>query len=118
VLFTSPREFRLWRYGVGHSQLLLRSLPTETEPCLDVLFEGVRRIELPTHLSSLTIELTHTRDLRPDLPSKLLRLRLSATDGSGAIECGKVSAYTTTWTVTGNEDPVLLETLFEQHHGQ
>lgn len=116
-LFYSSRPFRLWRYGVGHSQLLLRSLPVDGEPCLDVLFEGVRWIQMPTSLHSLTIELTgqdagHAPPPTSQAGGKTLTLRLSAANDSGTIECSKVSAYTSSWTVSSVEEPNIIETLF------
>ncbi|MGH4032452.1 hypothetical protein ACQB60_26330 [Actinomycetota bacterium Odt1-20B] len=47
--FRSPRTFRLWRYGVGHSQLLFRAVPdAEHETCLDLHFEGVTAMQVGT----------------------------------------------------------------------
>ncbi|GGV42892.1 hypothetical protein GCM10010277_32180 [Streptomyces longisporoflavus] len=47
--FHSPRTFRMWRCGVGHSQLLFRSAPENTEStCLDLRFEGVVAVQLGT----------------------------------------------------------------------
>lgn len=41
VMFKSDRAFRVWRYGIGHSQLLLRAVPDSMDTvCLDLLFEA------------------------------------------------------------------------------
>ncbi|MFE0136590.1 hypothetical protein ACFWY6_34265 [Streptomyces sp. NPDC059037] len=39
----------MWRYGAGHSQLLLRATPDSDETtCLDLHFEGVAAVQLGT----------------------------------------------------------------------
>ena len=48
------RPFQVWFYTVGHSQLLLRSnRSSELETRVDVLFKGVKAIQLPTVLPGL-----------------------------------------------------------------
>lgn len=51
------RRFQIWRYEVGHRQLLLRSVPgAGASTQLDVLFKNVTAIKLPTLLEGLRIE--------------------------------------------------------------
>ena len=48
------RPFQVWFYTVGHSQLLLRSNRSgERGTRVDVLFKGVKAIQLPTVLQGL-----------------------------------------------------------------
>jgi hypothetical protein len=47
-ILDSDRKFQVWKYTVGHSQLLLRS--TKSPDCstrIDVLFKGVSEFHLP-----------------------------------------------------------------------
>lgn len=54
--YESDRRFQLWRYQVGHSQLLLRSVKATDHPSrIDVLFKVVEAIQLPTAFVGLTI---------------------------------------------------------------
>ena len=55
--FYSDRHFQVWRYEVGHSQLLLRSVKASGHDSrIDVLFKAVDSICMPTSLDGLTIE--------------------------------------------------------------
>lgn len=89
----------MWRYGVGHSQLLLRAAPDSDEStCLDLHFEGVAAVQLGTRYAS--------PELRPgtgDERALLLRLAqvdaaphmalaLDTTAGIGLVLCRRVSA--------------------------
>ena len=57
-MFESSRTFQLWKYLVGHRQLLLRSNRSEAVSTrLDVLFKNVTVINLPTHLDGLSVAL-------------------------------------------------------------
>lgn len=52
----SNRTFRLWEYRVSHDQLLLRSPLSKTfSTNLDVIFAGIRYLEMPTFWHSLSI---------------------------------------------------------------
>jgi hypothetical protein len=54
LVIASDREFQLWKYTVGHSQLLLRSTKSPEFPTrIDVFFKGVVEIQLPTHFRGL-----------------------------------------------------------------
>lgn len=55
--FESDRRFQIWKYRVGHAQLLLRSVKDGEHPSrIDVLFVGTRHIDLPATLDGLRIE--------------------------------------------------------------
>ncbi|MGX1853638.1 hypothetical protein [Streptomyces sp. NPDC055299] len=65
VLFNSERTFTVWRYGVGHSQLLLRAVPDSRDTlCLDLLFEGVRAMQLVTHYESIELRTASDSETR------------------------------------------------------
>jgi hypothetical protein len=54
--YESERHFHVWRYQVGHSQLLLRSAEDTTRNFrIDLLFKAVDRIDLPTSFDELNI---------------------------------------------------------------
>ena len=56
LLFTSERTFKVWRYGVGHSQLVIRSTPVSAEDeCMDLRFEGVAAMKLAVKYETITI---------------------------------------------------------------
>lgn len=55
--FESDRHFQVWRYEVGHAQLLLRSVKGDDHGSrIDVLFKAVQAIDLPTTFDGLQIE--------------------------------------------------------------
>lgn len=56
MLISSDREFQVWKYTVGHRQLLLRSTKSPQHPTrVDVFFKGVSEFHLPTSLTGLFI---------------------------------------------------------------
>jgi hypothetical protein len=107
TLFASDRRFKLWRYGVGHSQLLLRSVPSAGQRCLDINFERVAWMSLPTAMSMIEIVLADGGDL--NLPAGVsgliderspLLLKISAQGISGLIICAGAEAAYTAWSPT------------------
>lgn len=55
-MFASKRLFRLWEFRVSHSELLLRSPKGRGgDRNLDVKFEGVDYLEMPTKLNELEV---------------------------------------------------------------
>jgi hypothetical protein len=55
--FESDRQFQVWRYEVGHAQLLLRSVKDDDHASrIDVLFKGVKVIDMPTKVDGLRVE--------------------------------------------------------------
>lgn len=56
TLFQSTRHFKVWRYLISHGQLLLRSVPTDSEPYrIEVLFRDVHAVKITTELNELVI---------------------------------------------------------------
>lgn len=115
VLFSSGRTFKVWRYGVGHSQLLLRAAPDSSETDrMDLLFEGVEAMQLITRYEALEL---HTFDEtesgrvfeRSGVParwrSERLVLGLRSRSGAGYVQCAKVSALRGGADVPGPDDP-------------
>jgi hypothetical protein len=118
--FASERRFKVWRYGVGHSQLLLRSLPTEDQPCLDILFEGVLWIELPMNFDALAISRLGDYEgvMRKAGLSGVVRvlpLLLAGSEVYGRVVCGRATASYTPWTVTSTSaESEAIEILWTQ----
>ncbi|MEU2496481.1 hypothetical protein [Streptomyces sp. NPDC007883] len=115
VLFGSDRVFRVWRYGSGHSQLLLRAAPDSAHPVrLDLLFEGVDAMQLVTRYEALEL---HTLDEEETgrifelsgVPARWrsdrLVLGLRSRSGAGYVQCLKVSALLGGTNVLGPDDP-------------
>ncbi len=69
------RVFQVWAFTVGMNRLLLRSTKSESDVTrIDVLFQNVKWIELPTRLDGLVVtkaghrrevEIIEKTDLRP-----------------------------------------------------
>lgn len=78
-VISSEREFQIWKYTVGHAQLLLRSTKSPRCPTrIDVLFKGVAQFHLPTSFTGVSIAEGTDADVR-----KLCSLRESAAFGKG-----------------------------------
>jgi hypothetical protein len=59
------RDFQLWSYGVGMSQLLLRSNQTsQIGTRVDIAFPAVSWLELPTLLHGVTIDVDVAQDIK------------------------------------------------------
>lgn len=110
VMFTSDRTFRVWRYGIGHSQLLLRAVPDSMDTaCLDLLFEGVSAMQLVQQYKSIELcsaseaeaeEILGFSGANPPVRELLLPVVLLSASGSGFVLCRSVTA------LRGAEDPV------------
>ncbi len=110
VMFTSDRAFRVWRYGVGHSQLLLRAVPDSVNTtCLDVRFEGVSAMQLVQQYKSIELcsaseteaeEILDFSGIGPSGRELHLPVVLRSRSGSGFVLCRSVTAE------RGGEDPV------------
>jgi hypothetical protein len=73
------RQFQIWKYVVGHRQLLLRSVKSARLPTrVDVFFKGVKEFHLPTSLTGLSITEASEADIR-----QLCTLRKSPSLNSG-----------------------------------
>jgi len=55
-IITFNRQFQIWSYIVGHSQLLLRSTKSPDHPTrVDIFFKNVKSIQLPTTIDDFSI---------------------------------------------------------------
>ncbi|MFE2021752.1 hypothetical protein ACFW9O_27280 [Streptomyces sp. NPDC059499] len=101
VLWSSPLTFQLWLYGIGHSQLLIRSLSgqgQDAEP-IGIRFEAVERMNIGRTFRGLSLEsaddalleeIAATGYLRPR-PNPLLALALRSEDAVSWVVCSKVA---------------------------
>ncbi|WP_410576469.1 hypothetical protein [Amycolatopsis sp. lyj-108] len=99
TLLSTSRTFQLWRYGAGHSQLILRSgFRPETEP-VELHFEGVRSVRF----DSLTFpELTVWRDEDEVVENDRarfynLRIELRSPKHTGVITAGRMTCIDGTY---------------------
>ena len=89
----------MWRYGVGHSQLLLRSTPEGTEStCLDLHFEGVAAVQLGIRYVAPRLRPAdrHERATLKALAQtgagpRRVGIAIESETGSGLVLCSKVS---------------------------
>lgn len=101
VLWSSPLTFQLWLYGIGHSQLLIRSLSgqgQDAEP-IGIRFEAVERMNIGRTFRGLSLqsaddalleEIAATGYLLPR-PNPLLALALRSEDAVSWVVCSKVA---------------------------
>ena len=103
ALIESLRTFQLWRYVVGHGQLLLRSNPTSGQGTrVEVLFKDVRAIKLPTLIDGLVVR----------EPSEREAMVISEETGEleshdckfFVVDAGQVHGYVVAGFMTTNED--------------
>lgn len=67
TIYSSDRRFEVWRWGVGHTGLLLRSNPpSDGQPRIEVLFKPAHAVCLPTLLEGLVIDQPHAEALPGD----------------------------------------------------
>lgn len=110
LAFSSERAFKVWRYGVGHSQLLLRAVPDDSaRVCLDLLFEGVSAMKVATRYESIEVttasvdetrELVELSGLRKVGEGEGLALALRSGAVAGLVLCKRASA------LLGGADPL------------
>lgn len=108
-MFRSDRTFRVWRYGIGHSQLLLRAVPDDVDTaCLDLLFQGVSAMQLTQQYESIELcsasgteaeEIIGFSGISPSGREIHLPVVLRSRSGSGFVLCRSVTAE------RGGEDP-------------
>lgn len=85
------RVFQFWAYTVGMGRLLLRSSKTETfDTRIDVLFQNVKAMKLPTLLDGLVVtvaadgaavEITEMTGILPDDETAFFALKSSTSTG-------------------------------------
>ncbi|MGW6058726.1 hypothetical protein [Streptomyces sp. NPDC055189] len=94
----------MWRYGVGHSQLLFRSTPENTEStCLDLHFEGVAAVQLGIRYVSPRLRLADRQE-RATLKTLAhgetgagrgrgpVAIAIESDSGGGLVLCSRVRA--------------------------
>jgi hypothetical protein len=92
----SGRTFRLWRYGVGHSQLLLRSPGEHDQETIAILFEATEFMRLRRTYPDLTLRLAHDdegaefEEIRT-LPVPLIHVVLASSNSVGFVACSRVT---------------------------
>jgi hypothetical protein len=94
------RVFQVWAYTVGMGRLLLRSTKNETFATrVDVLFQNVKAMKLPTVLDGLVVtvavagavsEITDATGLLPD--DQTVFFALDSSTGRGYVVAGVVAA--------------------------
>jgi len=62
--FKSDRRFEVWRWGVGHRGLLLRTIPAPDEQRVEVWIKPAYAALMPSSLDGLSIELATTEQAR------------------------------------------------------
>lgn len=76
-IINSERRFQIWKYTVGHTQMLLRSTKSPDFPTrIDVFFKGVEAFHMPTVFTRLSIAEASATEIR-----KLCSLRRAASFG-------------------------------------
>ncbi|WET79343.1 hypothetical protein P3102_35875 [Amycolatopsis sp. QT-25] len=93
TLLSTSRTFRLWRYGAGHSQLILRSgFRPETGP-VELLFEGVRSVRFDhLHFPELTVWRDEDEVIENEKYRMYdLRIELRSPKHTGVITAGRLS---------------------------
>ncbi|MEV0675998.1 hypothetical protein AB0I60_05685 [Actinosynnema sp. NPDC050436] len=113
VLFTAQRSFSLWKYGVGHSQLLIRSVPSGSQEfCMDIKFEGVAAVKLAAKYNGVAIRLVPEEEsarlceyagVPPKWRSELVAISLGLHRGSDQVLCQSVSV------LYGGSDPIVVD---------
>ncbi|MGW7142486.1 hypothetical protein [Streptomyces xanthophaeus] len=112
----SDRSFSVWRYGIGHSQLLLASQETAEEGGLGVQFEAVEYMRLVRTFRNLRISTADEQQVHEveasgvlALPSRpLLVLALHHDNGVGLVACSRLRIGSFTGHPTWDFDDVQL----------
>ncbi|MFI5766843.1 hypothetical protein ACIA8F_38655 [Streptomyces sp. NPDC051563] len=98
IEWSSDRAFSVWRYGVGHSQLLLASQETAADTGVGVQFEGVEYMRLVRTFRNLrvtTADELQWQEVKASgaltaLPRPLLVLALHHDHGVGLVACSRL----------------------------
>ncbi|MGK5444585.1 hypothetical protein ACSNN7_22555 [Micromonospora sp. URMC 105] len=103
---TLDRRFRPWRYGVGHSQLLLHAhADSSHDEHINVIFEDVRAVKLRSSYHPLTLQPAE-QDARASIlafaqvsarhQARFLCLTLPTPDAEhGFVACARATVLTT-----------------------
>lgn len=96
----TERGFRLWRYGVGHSQLLLRSPGDGGHETLSIQFEAVELIKVRRSYTDLVLRLAREdeevgfEEIK-SLPIPQLYVVLDSQTHIGLVACSRVTVRKT-----------------------
>lgn len=91
LTWSSDRSFRLWRYGIGHSQLSMRSFGSESADTLEIFFEGVERIELSrAYHGGIRVSIEEREAAEPG-PVKHLMVSIDGSFATGVVVCSRVT---------------------------
>lgn len=73
-IFASARTFEVWRWGVGHTGLLLRSWGgSEGNPRIEILFKPADFVCVPNRLTGINIAMVTDGDVHATVPRVLGR---------------------------------------------
>jgi hypothetical protein len=98
------RRFQVWKYTVGHSQLLLRSTKSPDHATrVDVLFKGVAEFRLPTSFDGLSIR-EIPKDDRQETANLHLLTSLSPDTRVFVIQGNDFSGYVAALAALHHED--------------
>ena len=103
LIYESPRVFEVWRWGPGHSGLLLRSNPTDLAPTrIEVWFKPADAACLPSSFTGLHIA-PATAALHRQVRETLGR-DLQTRDTLYAVQAGQTQGWVLGGSVNGAED--------------
>lgn len=102
MIFGSDLAFQVWKYGVGHSQLLLRAVSNQSGGGrVDLLFEGVAAMQLTMRYEALKVHPVDAAEFQEIFESSgvdekwrksFVIVRLTSRTGSGYVQCAKITA--------------------------
>jgi hypothetical protein len=103
VLDYSERRFQVWAYSVSLGRLLLRSTKSDTFPTrVDVLFQNVKALKLPTSLDGLTIAEADD-DERSEIEAAT-GIVLDVDAAGFVVRCGSMDGFVVAGVCVGRED--------------
>lgn len=104
MIYSSERRFEVWRWGVGHAALLLRSnAPSANEPRIEVLFKPAYVVCLPSLLEGLTIEEGPDEAMRDEV-LRVAGRRLQKREHFYQIRSGSASGWVIGGGVSSRQD--------------
>ncbi|MFJ9885668.1 hypothetical protein ACIQRW_07380 [Streptomyces sp. NPDC091287] len=116
MIFESDLTFRVWTYGIGHSQLLLRSASDESEDDgVDLLFEGVAAMRLTMRYEALKLHSVDEEEFRDVFAGSgvddrwrgsFVIVRLASRSGGGYVQCARITAERRRGESPSGPDPV------------
>jgi hypothetical protein len=113
--WSSPHTYHLWRYGVGHSELVVREATERVDHVQELHFSGVEMVMLRRVYSGLTIE-SIPEDRSFELsgaglaaPAALLYLAISSPSGAGYVACSRLSARVVPREITADDADIAMQ---------